>query len=185
MDLEVLGEMFAKAEADADKDHWRACEIAFDAWMTGRDSWAWMLSKFSGKSDDQCRNRKSAWVMYLELIAETPEADSIKESLTFSHHATGYKYLWHRDMEGVRTKTDMTDLVELFITARDDEESVVAFSVSLDEKFGKDLQEKYFRQLKNWIKRGRKLWGMSEYNNVPQGLRFAMQRVIKESEKET
>ena len=181
-DLELLGESFAKAEQDADSDHWRACKIAWDAQSTGRDEWAWVLSKFSGKSSDQIRNRANSWTMYLCLLAETPEADSIKESLTFSHYATGYKYLYHRDMEGNKIKTDMSHLVELFETARDEEQSVIAFSVSLDEKFGKDLQEKYHRQLNNWIKRGRKLWGASEYNQVPQRRREAMRALLKEME---
>ena len=63
-DLELLGESFAKAEKDADNDHWLACSIAYDAYKTGRPEWAFILAKFSKKSDDQIRNRKSSVITW-------------------------------------------------------------------------------------------------------------------------
>ena len=176
IDLEMLGESFAKAEAEADTSHWKACSIAYTAWNTGRPEWAYILAKFAKKSDDQIRNRKSAFVMWLELENETNLALPIRESLSFSHFALGFKYL---------KKADMTRLAEAFLQAKMEELSVSEFAALLTGLFAEDPHAIYLARYGRFKKELRYIYNMSEINQVAQVERQAMLTALKILEKET
>ena len=170
MDLELLGESFAKAEQDADQNHWTACELAYKAKMTGRPEWAFILSKFSKKSDDQIRSRANAWVMWLELAEETNLAEPIRESLSFSHFSLAYKF---------RKKTDTSSLAEAFLQAKMEELSVREFAGLLTGLFADDPAAIYQARFGRFGKEVKYLYGLSEYNGVDQRVRHAMKQLIK------
>jgi hypothetical protein len=163
MDLEILGEEFAEAEKEADTNHWIACEVAFRASNSGRSEWAWMLSKFSGKSDDQIRNRRNAYSMYLHLLAETELAEEFREALYFSHFTAGFKYI-----------TDAYRLVEIFAWATDEQISVRKFGATLDDLFGDDPESRFIARYGRFNRELEYIYGVSEYNKVPQKVRRAM-----------
>ena len=175
-DLELLGEGFAKAEQDADSDHWRACKIAHQAKETGRPEWAWVLAKFSQKSDDQIRHRANAYVMYLELAEETNLAEPIRDSLSFSHFSVAYKF---------RDKTETSRLAEALLQAKMEGLSVREFGGLLAGIFGDDPQAVYMSRLGRYGKETKYLYGLSEVNGVSQKTRRAMLLLSKRLEKET
>ena len=176
MDLEVLGESFAKAESEADTSHWKACSIAYQAWQTGRPEWAFILSKFAKKSDDQIRHRKNAWVMWLELEKETNLAEPIRDSLSFSHFSLGYKFL---------KKTDITHLVEAFLQAKMEGLSVAEFAGLLTGLFADDPHAIYIARFGRFVKELRYIYNMSEMNQVPDEKRQALRVALKVLEKKT
>lgn len=172
-DLELLGESFAKAEQDADSDHWRACKIAHQAKETGRPEWAWVLAKFSQKSDDQIRHRANAYVMYLELAEETNLAEPIRDSLSFSHFSVAYKF---------RDKTETSRLAEALLQAKMEGLSVREFGGLLAGIFGDDPQAIYLARYGRFKKELRYIYNMSEINQVAQVERQAMQVLLREME---
>ena len=174
IDIETIGEEFAKAEAEADTSHWKACELAYRAYKSGRSEWAWILAKFSKKSDDQIRNRKNAWVMWLELAEETNLADPIRESLSYSHFSMAYKH---------RQKTDTSSLAEAFLQAKVEELSVREFAGLLTGLFADDPEVLYIARLGRFVKELRYIYNMSEINQVPQAKRNAMRFVLEILEK--
>jgi len=174
VDLELLGESFAKAEQDADQNHWTACALAYKAKMTGRPEWAFILSKFAKKSDDQVRNRANAWVMFLELQDETNLAEPIRESLSFSHFSMGYKF---------RRKTETSRLAEAFLQAKQEGLSVREFAGLLTGLFADDPHAIYIARFGRFVKELRYIYNMSEMNQVSQEKRQAMRTALAVLEK--
>jgi len=169
MDLELIGEAFAKAEAEADTSHWRACELAYKAYKSGRREWAFILSKFAKKSDDQIRHRKNAWTMWLKLENETNLAEPIRDSLSFSHFSLGYKFL---------KKTDISRLAEAFLQAKMEELSVAEFAGLLTGLFADDPHAIYVARFGRFVKEMRYIYNMSEMNQIHEEKRKAMREAL-------
>lgn len=166
MDLETLGDKFRIAEEEADASHWDACEIAYQAWLTGRPEWAWILAQFSGKSDDQVRNRRNAFVMFLELLSEI-EAEPLRESLSFSHFSIGYKFL-----------SDTYSLVDAFKQAVEERMSVRFFGAFLADLYGDDPASRFVARYGRFKKELAYILGMAESNRMPEEEQTALRALL-------
>ncbi len=163
MDIEIIGEKFASAEGDADVNHWLACELAHQAEQTGRPEWAWLLAKIAGKSDDQVRHRRNAWVMYLVVLSEIEK--DIRPNISFSHFSQAYKYL---------TKTETSRLVEAIEQASEEGMSVRAFGAFLADLFGDDPESRFVARYGRFAKEIDYMLGMAETYGISKGARRAM-----------
>lgn len=167
MDLEALGDEFRIAEEEADASHWDACEIAYQAWLTGRPEWAWVLAQFSGKSDDQVRNRRNAFVMFLELQSEI-DAEPLRDSLSFSLFSIGYKFL-----------NESYSLVDAFKQAAEERMSVRFFGAFLADLYGDDPMSRFVARYGRFKKELIYILGMAEGNRMSEEEQAALRTLLK------
>ena len=173
MDIEHCIEGIIESLKDSDESQWIACYLCWEASNSGYQKWAELISQACGIGDDQARNKRNAYVAFLEL-ASLESVDDILEHLTFSHFQKVYTYL---------DSTDTYQLIEIMkLACGPPKWSVKKFAGHLEGFFGDDPIARYHRQLDRWILQGMKLYGLSEMNHVPQHKREAMRALLKEME---
>ena len=167
MDIEYFIDETIDALNDSDDSQWEACYWIWEASQTGYPKWAELIGISCGIGDDQARNRANAWSVYLMLLDETDQADSIRDDLYFSHFVIAYRYI------------DEPEIFDTLFQARYERMSYRSYAALLDNIFGTDPLSRFIARYGRFKKELAYILGMAESNRMPDEEQAALRVLLK------